>query len=326
MLTALHPEQRERNGTVAGLVLGCPHCGAGVDRVASSTELAFACGACEFSIPLQNGIWRALPPERAKHFSSFIRDYERIRAAEGRGSQEAHYYLGLPYKDRSGHNTAQWKIRARTFAYLTKYILPRNIGAGGRILDIGAGNGWLSYRLALLGLRPAAVDLLSNDHDGLGAARHYVCRLPESFPRFQAESAALPFASGQFEAVIFNASFHYAENYRDTMAEALRCLKQSGVIIIADTPWYSVELAGERMVAERREAFLRQYGTPSDSIHSQEYLTDARLRELEQDLDIRWEQHAPFYGIRWSLRPVIARLRQRREPASFRIYVARRAR
>jgi hypothetical protein len=103
-------------------------------------------------------------------------------------------------------------------------------------------------------------------------------------------------------------------------------MDQTGVIIIADTPWYSGELAGERMVSERREAFLSRYGTPSDSIHSREYLTDARLRELEQDLDIRWEQHAPFYGIRWALRPVIARLRQRREPASFRIYVARKIR
>ncbi len=98
-------------------------------------------------------------------------------------------------------------------------------GEGGRILDLGAGNCWMSFRLALSGYRPVAVDLLTNDHDGLGAATHYRKHLNILFPRFQAEMEYLPFQGEQFDAIIFNASFHYSEDYEATLREALRCVK-----------------------------------------------------------------------------------------------------
>jgi SAM-dependent methyltransferase len=275
---------------------------------------------------LRDGVWLALPVERAAYFSRFITDYSRIRAAEGRGSLEAKYYLGLPYKDHSGNNKAQWKVRAHTYSFLKKHILPELTASAGeqaRILDLGAGNGWMSYRLAQMGLRAVAVDLLVNEQDGLGAAKHYQEHLPELFPRFQAESARLPFAEGQFDAIIFNASFHYVESYRTCLREALRCLKRGGMIIVADSPWYSRQSSGERMLAERQTSFLNRFGTSSNSIPSLEFLTDERLSELEQAFEIQWERHVPFYGIRWTLRPLIARLQRRREPAVFRIYTAR---
>jgi hypothetical protein len=77
------------------------------------------------------------------------------------------------------------------------------------------------------------------------------------------------------------------------------------------------------MVAERRAAFQRQYGTASNSIRSCEYLTDERLRSLAEHASITWAVHSPRYGLRWALRPWIAKLRRRREPSRFRIYVAR---
>jgi SAM-dependent methyltransferase len=209
---------------------------------------------------------------------------------------------------------------------LKKHILPHlKVGERERvsILDIGAGNGWLSYRLTQMGFHAVAVDLLVNEQDGLGAAKHYERHLQELFPRFQAESAKLPFAEGQFDAIVFNASFHYAENYTTCLREALRCLKGGGMIVVADSPWYARQSSGERMLDERRAFFLNRFCTFSNSISSLEFLTDERLRELEQAFGIQWERHAPFYGIRWAFRPLIARLRRRREPAVFRIYTAR---
>ncbi|HLH34581.1 MAG TPA: class I SAM-dependent methyltransferase [Alloacidobacterium sp.] len=307
-------------GSIDGVELQCPRCGRSLEP--SLQVPGFICNLCNFPLLLRDGIWRALPEERAAYFSQFIHDYEMIRAAEGRGSHTADYYLGLPYKDASGRNSTQWKIRARTFDYMSKHLLPK-LPDKARVLDIGAGNGWMSYRLSWLGFRAIAVDLLVNDQDGLGAATHYQSRLPDLFPRVQAESSKLPFTSGQFDAVIFNASFHYAESYTTTLYEAMRCLKDGGMVIIADTPWYSSRASGERMLAERRISFLQRFGTPSDSITSLEYLTDTQLIELEQAFGIRWEQHIPFYGVRWAMRPIRARLRGRREPARFRIYTAR---
>jgi hypothetical protein len=77
------------------------------------------------------------------------------------------------------------------------------------------------------------------------------------------------------------------------------------------------------MLAERREAFLRRHGTAADAIASLGYLTDERLRQLADALSIRWDVRRPWYGLRWALRPLIAKLRGRREPSRFRLYMAR---
>jgi SAM-dependent methyltransferase len=294
----------------------CPRCKANIDRL--------ECQFCGFKMRVDHGIVYALPPERSSYYARFIADYERIRAAEGRGSQKDEFYLGLPYKDLSGRNSNQWKIRARSYDYLIKHVLIRNLqGEGGLILDLGAGNCWMSYRLALARFRPFAVDLLINDHDGLGAAEHFRKQLPAMFPRIEAEFARMPFQDEQFDAVVFNASFHYAENYDASLREAFRCVRKGGIVVVSDTPWYSREDSGRRMVAERRAAFLNRFGTASDSINCLEYLTDDRLRELEERLSIHWTIHSPWYGFKWAIRPLVAKFCNRREPSRFRIYAAR---
>ena len=293
----------------------CPRCGANLGGL--------ECPFCRFRMRVNRGIVHALPQDRAAHYACFIADYERIREAEGRGSLKDDFYLSLPYKDLSGRNSKQWKIRAHSYDYLIKHVLNQNHkGVGGRILDLGAGNCWMSYRLALAGYSPVAVDLLTNNDDGLGAAEHFRMHLPKMFPRFQAELARLPFQEEQFDAVVFNASFHYAEDYAATLREALRCTRSGGIVIVSDTPWYSREESGKQMVSERRAAFIEHYGTASDSIKSLEYLTDERLRIMEEQLSVRWTIHSPRYGFKWALRPLLAKLRNRREPSRFRIYAA----
>jgi len=294
--------------------LQCPQCGTGIDRL--------DCPACRFSIVIDDGIAHALPPVSIAHHARFMEDYERIRESEGRGSESEDFYLGLPYRDTSGRNRGQWQMRARSYDYLVRHLLD-GTERGGRILDLGAGNGWMSYRLALAGYRPCAVDLITNDHDGLGAARHYRTRLPKLFPRFQAEIRRLPFVDEQFDAAVFNASFHYAEDYEASLREAMRCVRAGGLVIISDTPWYAREESGRQMLAERHATFLQSHGTASDSIASIGYLTDERLRRMEDVLSIHWDVHRPWYGVRWAIRPLVAKLRGKREPSKFRLYAAR---
>jgi SAM-dependent methyltransferase len=267
------------------------------------------------------GVVHALRQDRIDYYARFIADYERIRAAEGRGSENEEFYLGLPFTDITGRNSKQWSIRARSYHCLITQAL-KPLGNRGTILDLGAGNCWMSFRLTLAGYRTVAVDLLTNEYDGLEAAAHYQKHLLNSLPRFQAEMTRLPFQSEQFDAVIFNASLHYSEDYESSLREALRCLKAGGMLVISDTPWYSREESGRQMVAERHAAFLRRYGMASDSVHSLEFLTDDRLHALEERLAIQWTVHSPWYGVKWALRPVIARLHRKREPSRFRIYTA----
>ncbi len=305
----------------------CPQCHAGMGNAGDCAGFIYsqACSCCGYELGDVDGIVHALTVERAAHFNQFMVEYQAVRASEGRGSDTSAYYLALPYKDLSGMNQSQWAIRSRTFGYLERVVLPgleHNHASGMDVLDLGAGNGWLSYRMALLGHRPVAIDLLANNHDGLGAARHYADSLPALFPRFQAELNNLPFEGSQFDVAIFNASFHYSEDFHETLAETVRCLRSGGHIIIADTPWYSCIESGLCMLVERRALYKERFGFPSDAINSLEFVTTERLRALEREFGLEWQIHSPFYGLRWTLRPLIAKIRHRREPSRFRIYVA----
>jgi SAM-dependent methyltransferase len=310
----------QNDETVSALELQCPVCVPPQHMSDLRGAVQWVCPKCGFVVPEVGGIFRCLAQDRELYFRQFIREYELVRAQEGRGSSSPEYYLSLPFKDLTGRNRWQWEIRARTWRHMEEYVLPEiecSHPEGCDVLDIGAGNCWLSYRLALRGHRPVAVDLLENDADGLGAARHYLPSAPRPFLRFQAEMDRLPFGSEQFHVVIFNASFHYSVDYEKTLNEALRCVRRPGYVIIADSPFYSRDENGQKMLAEKRAEFERRFGFRSDSIQSREYLTPEVLNELADKLGLQWSIFKPWYGMNWALRPVKARFLHRREPARF---------
>ncbi len=295
----------------------CPGCAAPLQEAGPEENV---CPGCQTSYPHLEGIWRCLPPDRNRHFDGFIREYTEVRRAEGRGSSDGAFYRSLPLQDTSGRHCEDWRIRSISYQKLIERILTQDGSEEERVprvLDLGAGNGWLSYRLATRGYQATAVDLLTNKADGLGARLHY----PEAFTSVQAEFDHLPFESNQFELAIFNASFHYATDYETTLSEALRVLEPEGRVAIMDSPVYRSSSSGEEMVRERETTFRSAYGFASNSLPSENYLTYDRLQDLGQRLSLGWEFIKPFYGLRWALRPWWATLRRRREPASFLLIV-----
>jgi SAM-dependent methyltransferase/uncharacterized protein YbaR (Trm112 family) len=298
----------------------CPHCHLPLTR---SENGALCCSQEGLAFPKEGGIWRFLLPERQAFFERFIQDYEIIRREEGRGAISAAYYQALPFRDLSGKFSAAWRIRACSYqAFLDRVLLPTETSALRqlKILDLGAGNGWLSNRLAQRGHHVAAVDLTTNPYDGLGTWTYYTT----AYEPIQAEFDRLPLAEAQCDFVIFNASFHYSLNYQTTLRESLRVLKHQGQLVILDTPVYHDPSSGLQMVQEREASFSRQYGIPSNSLPSENFLTDDRLISLGDQLGVEWDIYEPDYGLKWKLRPWLARLRRRREPARFLVIVGRR--
>jgi ubiquinone/menaquinone biosynthesis C-methylase UbiE len=290
----------------------CPRCRTVLQKI-SKHELR--CPTDDLSFQQLDGIWKFLLPERESHYARFINDYEKIRHLEGRESQDSNYYRSLPFQDLSGRFSGDWRIRAVSYKMLERMITP-----GMQVIDLGAGNGWLSNRLAAYGCDAYAVDLLINAEDGLGAWKHYV----NKFTPIQAEFSRLPFVTGGSSLVVFNASFHYAEDYQEVLKEALRVIEPQGRVIIMDSPVYHHEESGEKMVNERKAAFLSQYGSASDSLQSKNYITYQQMTQIGEGIGIRWKHLRPFYGIHWALRPWFARLRGRREPAEFGLWVGHR--
>ena len=309
----------------ASLRLKCPVCARPVAAV-EDAKLAESpvCLACGFVFERRDGIWNALSPLREEQLQKFVAGHPTIGSYESRGVACAHYYLGLPYKDATGWNPRQWKIRGRSFRFFDRKILPvleQRYPQGMDILDIGAGNCWMSYRLALREHRPVAVDLCVRDATGLGAGQRYFSYLPQSFPRFQAEMNRLPFDDSQFDAAIFNASFHYSEDYDRTLREALRCLRRPGHIFIIDSPVYWKD-EGAPQAVEEDQAESGSLGFNSDSISSRGYLTPGILDELASRYHLAWRRFNPWHGIGWALRPVKAHLLRRPETSKLFIFWA----
>jgi len=301
--------------------LACPAC---------RTALAIAvpderhCVPCGTAYRQTDGIWRFLVPGRERAFDTFILEYETVRSAERRRVQNPSHLRALPYRDLSRKRPYEWSIRAKSFRTLVKEVIEpweRASGRPLRILDMGSGLGWLAHRVALRGHEVAAVDLVTNDFDGLGVWKHY----GREFLPVQAEFERLPFPDATVDVVVYNASFHYAASFGAALREALRVLRPSGRVVIMDTPIYRDASSGAAMVREREDAFERRYGFRGNAIPSEGFLTYDRLDALERELSLRWSLVEPWYGFRWWAKPWIARVRRSREPARFQLVVGRRA-
>src|SRR5690606_35852092 len=117
-----------------------------------------------------------LSPAQAARYAPFIANYDKVRRREAWGHDRGDYYRALPYRDLSGRHERIWRIRAKSFdALLNAVVEPLSAGRNEplNILDAGAGNGWLSYRLALQGHHLLATELRLDENDGLGACRRY---------------------------------------------------------------------------------------------------------------------------------------------------------
>jgi len=302
--------------TMATLSFACPACHAALSQSAPDEML---CPTEGLHFRRIEGIWRFLLPERTAHYERFVREYETVRRAEGRGAAEPAYYRALPYKDLSGQMRADWRIRAVSFdALLDRVVAPLERDSPRmRVLDLGAGNGWLSNRLAERGHAVAAVDLLTNDFDGLGCYRQYTT----AFQPIQTEFDRLPLLDGQTDLLIFNASLHYSVDIRATLREALRVLGPQGCLVILDSPVYRDARSGMQMVAEREAQFVRRFGFASNALSSQNFLTYQQIGELGAELGVTWRLLTPGYGLGWALKPLKATLLGRREPAKFHLIV-----
>ena len=258
--------------------------------------------------------------ERLKRFRSA---YAEHRAAEGRGSGGAAEVMALPYL-RTGPHARGWRVRACTFDRFVESVMKPAVRAAGRplrVLDAGAGNGWLCNRIAGMGHEAVALDVRTDDVDGLGAARG--CE--SAFARVAAAFEALPVRDGTFDMVVFNAALHYAQSLDAVLAEAVRAVAAGGRIVVLDSPFYTHEADGDAMVAQKRAHATTQFGDRAGDLLALpfiEFLTHERLADASAPLGLEWRRHRVRYPLWYEARPLVARVRRRRAPSRFDVWEA----
>jgi SAM-dependent methyltransferase len=287
----------------------CPRCATSLTAVSSQ---ALSCGACQAAVPLRDGIYRFLRPERLKEIGPFLAHYRRVREDDGYRQRDPAYYRSLPRVDAHDPQAARWRVRQESFRNLVR-VLPR-FGRGAlRVLDLGAGNGWLSHRLTALGHCCVALDWLDDLEDGLGARRHY----PVAFTGIQADFDDLPMAPGQFDLAIFNASLHYSPDLARTLDHARQMLVAGGVLVVMDSPVFSTDEGGRRMLAAQPDPRALNQRVVRWGVG---YLTTSSLARAGRDagVQVRWIPSRGGPG--WAVKRWVAGLKERREPARFGIW------
>jgi len=256
----------------------------------------------------------------------FREEYAAHRASEGRG-QSAVDALTLPYV-REGALARQWAVRARSFETFQRRVLRpaqrrADIDARGalRVLDLGAGNGWLAHRASLVGAEALALDTRDDCVDGLGAA-------PRESPiaRVVASFAAIPLCDASFDVAVFNASLHYAEDLGRALREARRVVRPRGRIVVIDSPFYGSTEHGEAMLRAKRQDAIRRFGPRAEALMALavvEYLTRERLADASRGLALApWRRYRVLYPLWYELRAVRAKLRGERPPSRFDVWEA----
>jgi len=289
--------------------LACPACRAEL----CSREDSATCVACGREYKRTDGIWRFLLDPCAH--TALLRQYRTVRAAEGWGSDDASYYRALPRVRADDPQRAIWRMRARHFRALLKWLPTTTL----RSLDAGAGNGWLSNQLAHRGHTVAALDVSDDTRDGLGAHVHYA----EHVKCYQAEFARLPFADAQFDLVIFNASLHYADALAPTLVEARRVLRADGRIVVMDSPFYDDVRSGTEMVREREQDFEHRHGI-TQPVRTLGFLTWPALQCAAAEVHVRITSLIENDGWQSRLQHTWTRWRIGRESARFPLIVMER--
>ncbi len=292
------------------LKLACPICHTPLQSTSSDEQRCPSDGAV---YQRRDDIWRFLIAEDVAHLQKFFNDYLTVRRAEGWGADRADYYRSLPHVDKDHPQHAIWQAREQNFVRLMALI---GDSAPAMILDIGAGNGWLCNHLAERGYTVAALDLLDDRLDGLGAKVNYTSH----FDAYQANFDRLPFEGDQFDWVIFNAALHYATDIDQTLREAKRVLKERGRLVIMDSPVYSDVKSGRQMIAERETHFAQKYGFDRE-LGAIGFLTPSIVSRAANEVGLIVRQSLLTENHQQRLRRIWTRIRVKREGAHFPLIV-----
>jgi SAM-dependent methyltransferase len=225
---------------------------------------------------------RLLDSDRRDKVEPFLAQYRTIRARDGYRVTEREYYRSLPWVASDDPQVAIWRVRQNSFSSLMGCVISRLRAPEPAVLDLGAGCGWLAHRLAISGCRVVAVDLLDDGEDGLGASRHY----DVAFACVQADFQDLPFAPGQFDLVVFNASLHYAPDVPGTLTRAARMVSAGGAIAVMDSPLVDRDEDGRALIARKKRRFSREYGLHSPIEPGKGFLTLAGLADIARTLGL----------------------------------------
>ncbi len=244
-----------------------------------------------------------------------LRDAQSYASAwkQTKWAPHAEEILELPFVRRSG-----WRQKAQSFRELLEIL---GSSHNRNLVDVGAGTGWLSFRLAQTGFLCFAIDISSDSEVGLGAATQFDAS-PNRFERALATLDRWPIHSHSVDIAICNASLHYLADFRLAIAEAARVLRSSGQFIIMNSPVHQ-DSESARRAAKNFRNDIRRLGASGEVVESHQHLVASDLEDSLRDRFVDVVRHDLRHQIWFKAARRLKSLAVGIQFASFPTYVAR---
>ena len=215
-------------------MLRCPSCKGTelrLDTAAKNeteiTEGAVVCERCSHVWSVSGGIVDMLGPlpqvtmREMGGRAEFVEDMQRAKTVDDE------WLLGLP-------DTAFFVPTGKGRDYVDNLLRLNSLaglGPNKRVLDIGAGNCWASWRLAASGASVVAVDVSRVKYEGLESGAVQIAGHGHYFERVLGDMENLPFDDGSVDGCLFFATLHHSHNLSLAFSEAARVLRPGGAVL-----------------------------------------------------------------------------------------------
>ena len=136
------------------------------------------------------------------------------------------------YLDQDNLVAAKRFAESEEFTEITKLLNLNSSTKKLNILDLGCGNGIVSYAFASLGHNVYSLDPDTSEDIGLGATNKLASQIENgSIKTFQSFAESLPFADSTFDVVYERQALHHFSDLSQGLTECARVLKPQGLFL-----------------------------------------------------------------------------------------------